>query len=339
MDILDEYLRNTELSKENVLRLVDEYTLYAYYLDYSPEIGVRYTSPIRREGDKPDDKPSFTVFPSNNSFYEYLWKDHGKRDSGGIFKLIGLLTDLTNMSDILTLIDQDFELGLTTKKPITAKIVKFAKPEIKEEVVIRIKKRDWNKDDLNFWYTQGISIKTLQKYNVYPISHFWTKDSQLFPITVSGLAYGYRIADKFKIYQPFNKEYKFITNYPSNYIEGFLQLNYDNNDLLIITKSLKEVMWFKENLNIEAVAGKSETTDIPVEYINLFKDRFKRIIVFLDPDPAGYAQANKYKELYGFDYTTIHPELNLGVKDPTDHNKEYGTEKTIELVKSLLMLN
>jgi hypothetical protein len=331
MDILEKYAIEHELTKENVLRLVDEYTLYCHYLDYCPELATRYTSPIR-----PDDKrPSFTLFNSNNKYYQYLWKDHGYNDSGSIFKLIKILYGLNNINEVLVLIDNDFELGLSTGKPIENKITRYDTPEAREEIIIRVKTRSWNLEDKEYWESQGLTVSFVKEFNVFPVQYFWTKNSQIVPISPIGICYAYAIGNYFKIYQPYNSEFKFISNYPSNYIEGFIQLKYSSSTL-IITKSLKEVMWFKANLGIDAVAGKSESTMIPEQYITLFKKKYNNIIVFLDPDPAGYKQAYKYQELYGFKWYTILPCYFTNAKDPTDHTKKYNVNSTIQLISQII---
>lgn len=332
MGIIEQYVKENSLNKENVLRLVDEYTLYAHYLDFAPELSIRYKSPIRHK----DDYASFTLFPSNNSFYEYLWKDHAMNVSGSIFKLIGYLIDSHNLNDILTHINTEFDLGLGTTKVNDTKIIKYDRPQQREETVIKVRTRDWNEEDRVYWSIQGISIDTLKRHNVFPITCFWTNEEQTYPIFPKGLCYAYAIGDKFKIYQPFNPDYKFITNYPNTFIEGFIQLDWEDGKLLVITKSMKEVMWFRENMRLNAVAGKSESTIIPVEYINLFKQKFRRIIVFLDPDRAGYKQAYKYQELYGFDWVTLYPCMLTGAKDPTDCNKLHGLEYTKNVVSKLI---
>jgi hypothetical protein len=334
MDIIEQYARSNMLSRENVLSLVDEYTLYVFYLGFELEIGNRYNSPIRSK----DSNPSFAIFPSNNKYYDYLWKDFGYNESGSIVKLLRLMFDLKSADEVFRLIDRDFDLGLVKGSPIETKIVNYDRPSHKEECSIRVIKRDWNQKDKIYWEEQGISfdhIKKKERY-IFPISHFWTKDSQPTPFTPMGLCYTFQIGPYYKIYQPDGGEFKFINNYPSNYIEGFTQLDYSNNDLLIITKSRKEVEWFKDNLNIESICAKSESMMIPKEFIDYLTPRFKKIIVFLDPDAAGYKQAYNYQAIYGFKWYTILPCHFTFAKDPTDHNKLYGDTPTINLIKLIL---
>ena len=57
------------------------------------------------------------------------------------------------------------------------------------------------------------------------------------------------------------KEFKFINNYPQTYVEGHIKLDWTRNDLLVISKSSKENIFFRNHWNIQAVSGKSEGTD------------------------------------------------------------------------------
>ena len=53
--------------------------------------------------------------------------------------------------------------------------------------------------------------------------------------------YAYKVNSKFKIYRPLNSKYtKWRTNLEITDIQGYAQLP-DTNDLLIITKSLKDI--------------------------------------------------------------------------------------------------
>lgn len=71
---------------------------------------------------------------------------------------------------------------------------------------------------------------------------------------------------------------RFLTNWKSSQIQGARQLPKDGDDLLIIQKSMKDVMCMYE-LGIIAIAPNSENlflNDIQLEKV---KNKFKRIIV------------------------------------------------------------
>jgi hypothetical protein len=154
----------------------------------------------------------------------------------------------------------------------------------------------------------------------------WMYADQEVPISPRGLCFAYREIDKYKIYQPHDLEFKFRNNYPNHFIEGFHQLKFKS-DLLIITKSRKDVMCLYE-LGYEAVSAKSENTVIPIEYINHFKKRYKRIVVLFDNDMKHKGDAYEFDKIY--------VPIESGEKDVTDFRRRYGHESTVQMMKDIL---
>ena len=72
-------------------------------------------------------------------------------------------------------------------------------------------KREWKSYDLLYWQEYGISLKTLEFFNVEPISHFFVNDKI---ITADKYAYCYvEFKDSkstLKIYQPFSEKLKWL---------------------------------------------------------------------------------------------------------------------------------
>ena len=79
-------------------------------------------------------------------------------------------------------------------------------------------------------------------------------------------------------------------------IQGWEQLP-ESGDLLIITKSYKDVMLLYE-YNIPAIAPNGEYVIISEEVINSLKKRFKNIFILFDNDLAGVKNSHKYKKAY-----------------------------------------
>ena len=143
-------------------------------------------------------------------------------------------------------------------------------------------------------------------------------------------------AEYYKLYCPFEKkEFKFRNNYPATYVEGHLQLDWSRDDLLVITKSMKDCMLFRQHWNIQAVSGKSETTMIPDFIMEKYLKHFKRIVLWLDPDATGCASTEKYISLYPSLEVAKVPEW-VTQKDPTDIYEALRLEKTTSLIKQIL---
>src|SRR5690606_24434461 len=123
---------------------------------------------------------------------------------------------------------------------------------------INVKTREWNLADKAFWTNFGISKKTLLKYNVSPITHIFFKDSI---IKADKLAYVFREFKDFKetltIYQPFNKERKWLKTHDSSVWYGWDQLP-EKGENLIITKSLKDIMSIDTIMDIPSTGLQNE---------------------------------------------------------------------------------
>jgi hypothetical protein len=328
-DSLDDFLEGSILSDMAVLERVDEYTLYTYYLGFKPELGLKFSSPVRANSNQ-DTVGSFSIYPpaSKKARNEYLWKDNGTGQTGNIFKLVGLLHNTSKHEDILRIIDRDFKLGFSHGEPVQYQMNKVTAPIFRGMSEIRIKSRDFRRTDLEYWMQFGITRATLIAYNVTAVEMYWLFADQKYPKTTPDPCYAYRIWSKYKLYRPkaLDKGDKFRNNFTEKHIEGFTQLKYDQ-DLLIITKSLKDVMMLRE-FGYEAVASHSESNILPQDALNYFQAKYKRIVVWYDND--GKTQADKYP------YQKIYVPVESGEKDPTDYYKRYGAEATQLLITQLL---
>jgi DNA primase len=133
----------------------------------------------------------------------------------------------------------------------------------------------------------------------------------------------------YKIYQPSQKNYKFIKVRP--YTQGLDQLVYKKPNL-IICSSLKDAMCLRQfNFNVEVIAPDSENTMIKPYVINNLKNKFKKIITLFDNDQAGHTAINKYLLHYNIHGTYLELE-----KDLSDAVKKHGINKIKKTIAPLL---
>lgn len=321
--MMDDFL----LDEEGILRHVDEYTLYCHYLGFTPDIHMKYNSPIRLD----DNDPSFGIFPSRFiPGREYLWKDQGTGMSGDVFKLIRLILESRwgscSRYKALAHIKAEFGLapGLTDSPPL---VVQQYKPIPRSPMAIKIKSKPMDSTDLRFWAQFNINQQLLDQYKVKSISCFWTYTDQKIPKFPKGVGYAYNVGGKHKLYFPFDrKEFKFRNDMDGQQLEGFEQLQY-NQKLLVITKSLKDVMTLR-SFGFESVAPRGESVLIPGEFLKHFESKYEQIIVLFDND--GKHRADEYP------YPKIWVPKDSGQKDLSDFCKHYGVEATRELLKQLI---
>jgi hypothetical protein len=322
----NDLLKARLLSKEIILETVDEYVLYCFYLGFEPDLRVPYISPIRDKED-PDTRASFSLFMNDYGPCEYRWKDSGKGLSGDVFALIKHITGANTLTEVYGIVRRQCEIGFGAGQRYEGdRIVYYKKPEARDASVIKIKSKPFTEEGLKFWLDFGITKKTLDLYNVTQLKCLWFREDQPNGIYPKGLSFAYRIADRYKIYQPFFKEYKFCNNFTEMYVEGLLQLKYES-DTLVITKSLKDVMFLHE-LGYEAISPRSENILLPKKLLEYLATRYKRIIILFDNDMKHKGDEYPYPKVYV-------PEESC-TKDITDYRKMYGHEKAKELLKQLI---
>ena len=306
-----------QLSYEDILQYVSEEDIALFYL------GVNSNSRF------------YSFFREETTPGKYLYYKGGRLYYNDFLESRSfpyLIMELNNWSykqfldhlqqDLLNQVVSTTKKRKLLKKPITNKTA----------TEIKIKRRNWENRDVEYWQQFGISVDTLNKFDVCPISYFWIND-KLFVADKLSYSYNFYVENSVfrrKIYQPQSTDFKWIAN-GGKICQGESMLPYEG-DLLIITKSLKDVMCLNF-LGITAIAPPSESSFLPLEYYNKQKERFKKIILFFDNDLAGLTKAKKFSEKYSLPYIYI-PEG--GEKDISDYRKLHGEEKTKELINKLL---
>lgn len=183
-------------------------------------------------------------------------------------------------------------------------------------------KRGWTDKDARFWLSFNIGSSLLERYCVVPLSSYTltkTENGERRELVKRGdYIYGYftKQGVLHKIYQPTNREVKFIK--VSEYIQGIDQLT--GKDTLIIASSLKDEMSLQSlRLELDTIAPDSENTIIePVTIRKLRKD-YRWILSLLDNDKAGIDAMKKYREQFQIPpvYLPLSKDLSDSVRDHT----------------------
>ena len=289
--------RVVELSDEEILGRINSLDIFSYYIGKDFKYGRAMFSPLRK-----DRSPSFTVFKHSSG--KYFFKDFSTGESGDCFTFLTKLFGLKRF-DTYRLIDNDFQLGISTKS-FTTPTKQYVGEHIKEyenikpsTTTIQIKSRPWNtQEDKTFWSKYGICCKILSKYNVQAAANVWVNDNLIVSSNRYNPIYAYHFPNrKMKIYQPYSK-FKWLSNTSVSDLQGLSQLPL-RGDTLVITKSLKDVMCL-DVFGIPSVAPSSESCVIPADVVKDLTDRFARIYILYDFDRTGISFANRHRKLYGF---------------------------------------
>tara|TARA_R110002050_G_scaffold106023_5_gene215891 strand:+ start:883 stop:1947 length:1065 start_codon:yes stop_codon:yes gene_type:complete len=344
MDELEEFIHQNLLSKTSILHHVDSYSLFCNYVGYDLELNTKYSSPLR-EGDS---DPSFSIYYSKYREDVLYFKDQALGFYGDVFLFLQLLfskdpDNRVSMEEVLIKISIDFDLGIHDPNSVSSlkKSVLKSKPKKKTPTEIRITKRPKRSELFTEFFNRlGIKNDVLKEYYCEDVAVVHYKNNMFQnSLPFSGLTISYEILGKYKIYRPYDlKEFKFRNNYLDNFIEGALQLQFKK-DFLLITKSTKEIMFFRSHFGWECVAGLSESKVISKHFMDIAFSKYKYVFVWLDNDDTGRAFQLKYKEEYP-NIIPVYFSPDVQDKDPTDlylRMKESGKEEQcLNYLKNLI---
>lgn len=215
------------------------------------ELKRKYTSPFRKEKD-----PSFEFFINNKSG-RLWWHDWGTGLKGNCYDFLERYS------------------GELKSKPLT---IKDEKKIIKEKVITI---REFKKFELDYWHKFGITKNILEIFNVFAVDSI--DGYKQFSCFIH-----YLKNKRFRIYAPYSKikMWKHWGTMKSSDVFGLEQLKYSNKDVLIITKSLKDVMALFA-LGYPAISFLSETTKPKPSLMNALILRYKKIFILYDNDKTG----------------------------------------------------
>lgn len=332
------------INKAHVLEHTSEEEIFAHYIkDFG--VGKMINSPLRQG----DDIPSFGVYRTKNNTLRY--NDY-LLGGGSCFKFVKELFDLSTWFEAYSQIAYD--MGFYSNYGISPKILnrKRKKTPLTEEIQnkehyidLRVRKRTWNSDDTEYWSEYGISIGTLSKYYVDPISHvfLFSKKKEII-IPTHRLAYAFKeMKDRrvtYKIYQPYSK-HKWMSSHNSSVWQGWTQLP-KGGKTLIITKSLKDVMAITENTGYASVALQEEGAIPKAKIIEQLHQRFENIYVLYDNDYDkeqnwGKQFGEKFARDWGAKFLMIPTPYEA--KDFTDFIKKFGTKRAKQVLHELITVS
>lgn len=305
-----------ELNSKNVLSYITQEEIYRFYLAKNFRFNTPFSSPFRV-----DKNPSFVISNKN-----YRYKDFAMGDSGNCFNFVMQLFNINyNLALIQIVTDFNIRSNFHIVNP-TGYNNAFKRAEVKNlstnlytgTVSLKIKQREWEQYDLDYWQSYGISLTYLRLGWIFPISHFFLNDKCY---RADKLSYAY-IEKKdnkitYKIYQPKNTFKKFISGNTWSTWELWHLLPQTGEDL-IITSSRKDALSIIENLQVPAVSFQAESI-IPKDIVlkEVLK-RFKRVFLFYDNDTH---KAENNGQKMALKLVSKYPEL-INIKIPDEYNSK-----------------
>jgi hypothetical protein len=329
-----------EISKDNILELLSDEEIFRYYIPQFKKFKEKFTSVFNE-----DRNPSACISSWHGQLY---YKDFSTNDRsltwvGFLIKLFNFPNNNEGVKLAYNKVNIDFNLYLGSNALLNGETGLNLRKTRKKTVYIDdspkeifIHEKKWDNNDKLFWFDNvKISTKTLRFFKVKSILQFWIGDSLIKPNLP---AYCYdEISDldgnlKRKIYQPYNTKFKFSGNTNKDSVQGLSQLP-ETGDLLILDKSMKDVICLYQHLNIPAIATNSESTLPSKRLIEHLKTRFKVIIVHYDRDNGGIINAERINKEFGLPIIFF-PEGSP--KDNYDFIKKQGVEEFKKVFNNLI---
>lgn len=307
---------------------INEADIAAYYFNIR-SIPSLINNPLRR-----DTRPSLSLFSPNGK--NIIWKDHGTGESGSIWTLLAKVWNCSYIDAIKRVYN---EIGSNNLQITVSKSYRRPQINTSSQIDLQCKVRDWEKHDIEYWESYGISLRWLKYADVYPISHkIVIKDGISFAFKADKYAYAYvefkEGRTTLKIYQPFNKNgFKWANRHDKSVISLWTKVP-SFGERVCICSSLKDALCLWANTGIPSLSIQGEGYSISNTALNELKKRFKQIFICLDNDKTGLEDAEKLASKTGF-INIVLPQFDGG-KDISDlfkvlQNKEQFKQIILDL--------
>lgn len=276
-------------------------------------------SPLRS-----DNRPSFGLYSPDGTHINYI--DFGTKDKGTTLTLLSKMWNTDTYNTIKKIND---EIGLISNSRGIITLNKSNNRVVVKKSVntdLKCKIREWKDYDIKYWESYGINLKWLKLAEVYPISHkIIVKDNHSYVFKADKYAYAY-VEHKegkvtLKIYQPFNKKYKWSNKHDKSVISLWTKVP-EYGDKICICSSLKDALCLWANTGIPSLSIQGEGYSMSKTAIDELKRRYKKIYILLDNDITGLLDGVKLAEETGF-INIILPQFEGG-KDVSDLMKAKG---------------
>ena len=287
-------------------------------------------SPLRS-----DNRPSFGLYSPDGTHINYI--DFGTKDKGTTLTLLSKMWNTDTYNTIKKIND---EIGLISNSRGIITLNKSNNRVVVRKSIntdLKCKIREWKDYDIKYWESYGISRKWLKLAVVYPISHkIIVKNNHSYVFKADKYAYAY-VEHKegkvtLKIYQPFNKKYKWSNKHDKSVISLWTKVP-EYGDKLCICSSLKDALCLWANTGIPSLSIQGEGYSMSKTAIDELKRRYKKVYILLDNDITGLLDGVKLAEETGFT-NIILPQFEGG-KDVSDLMKAKGKEAFLKIILPL----
>lgn len=364
-------INNGTLTKDFIFSKVSQVTIFSVYsgvsdyvIQHCIDTGNLISSPFRT-----DEHPSFGFRYNNKGvlkgrdFAGYFWGDCLDAAAYVLSGIVKRNIDINNKADFFFVLRhivytfRDIIYGKEKDTNVDVQIAVSLQEIRNRKSVIEIATRPWNKSDKAYWEQFGISLNHLNTHFVYPIEQYYinrySNPEPKYYYDKKDPCYAYVLGqDKhgiynIKLYFPKRKkgDVRFITN--CNHIEGVLNLERNDYDIVVITKSTKDRLAIENHFYVSNPLRGVEAADLKIGVLNLPHETYRlkqkeynfiqeklaangSIVSLMDNDMTGYREAIWLRDAY--DITPILIPKEYDVKDFSELKKEYSNEIVNQLI-------
>ncbi len=271
------------------------------------------------------------------------YHDFGNNESGPLIQLLWKTWNTIPIKDVIKRVNN--EVNKLSDTVININTIQFdlhTKESI-SRAKIDISVRMWKPDDIRFWGQYGISIKWCQFGQIYPISYFFiTKNGKtsFYPCEKHAYAYAEFKDGKvsYKIYQPYSKNLKWLSQHKRDVWDLWMQLPQEMNKL-IITKSRKDALSIWANTGIPCTSLQGEGYIPKKHVVEELKNRSNEVFLLYDNDfdkeiNVGREWGSNIANKFGLTQIEIPTEYKS--KDASDLYKNHGAEIQRNVIYKLI---
>lgn len=364
---------NGNLTKEFILSKISQVSIFSAYIGVDAEIiehcidtGEFISSPFRV-----DEHPSFGFRYDNRGklkakdFAGYFHGDCFDAAALVISEIIHKNVDISNKGWFIFVLKhiaytfRNIIYGKDKDENIEGIIAEGVNAARNRKPIIEFVPRQWNNYDKNYWGKFHVPISYLNTNFVYPVDYFYInrkvnpEPKYYYENDRKDVCYAYMLGqDKrgiynIKLYFPNRKHgtIRFITN--SNCLEGLLNLELNEYDSIIITKSTKDRISLRAYLDaIDLSISYGGTALRTIGLVNIPHESYKLkqneydwlrakcpnglILSLMDNDNTGYREAIWLRNNYNIIPLCIPREYE--VKDFAELRSKYSIETIKELI-------
>jgi len=280
--------------KQDILSVTTEKQIMEHYWgEHLTDNKAMYKNPMRQDGN------GTCFFKWYGQKYIFVDRARGIDANFDCFKYVMWIHDC-NFYEAMIRINNDMVLNAVSKVLKPQRDVSVKKKYKKPSVNFKIKLRNWNQDDIDYWKQYHITIENVSKV-ARPVNSYMSNAGSVsfklkyrYKSTDPCYMYSFNKSNKVKLYQPYSDYNKWKSNTCINNIFGYKQLPHFGDDLYIVSGG-KDMLCMWE-MGYNAVAPQSESIRIPSHIMKDLKSRFRNIYYLYDNDPTGIEMSTKFAE-------------------------------------------